>query len=307
MRDEAHSVAAALDSCLNQTYTGDLEIIVADAMSTDGTRDIVQAYARSHPVHLVDNPNRSTPAGLNAAIDVARGDVIVRCDAHSVLPARYVESAVQVMQETQAANVGGVQRAVGRTPMQRAIAAAMSNPLGVGDARFHTGGPPGAVDTVYLGVFDRDALAAVGGFDETLERNQDYELNVRLRGAGYTVWFDPSLEVRYAPRPTLGALWRQYSDYGRWKRRVLCMHPSSIKARQAAPPALVLGLGTSALLLATPLRRVGGVAIGAYCVALGSAGVYEALRTRDAAALLAAPAIGVMHIAWGIGFLGPRK
>ena len=187
--------------------------------------------------------------------------------------------------------------------MQRGIAAAMTNTLGVGDARFHKGGNPGEVDTVYLGVFDRDALARAGGFDETLERNQDYELNVRLRGAGYTVWFDPSIEVRYTPRSTLGALWRQYSQYGQWKRTVLGMHPSSIKARQAAPPLLVLGLGTSALLLATPLRRVGSVAIGAYCAALGGAGVYEALRTRDAAGLLAAPAIGVMHLAWGIGFL----
>ena len=303
MRDEARNIGAALDSCLAQSYAGDLEIVVADAMSTDATREVVREYSGSHPVRLVDNPDKSTPAGLNAAIAEATGEVIVRCDAHSVLPPLYVATAVRILQETKAANVGGVQRAVGTGAMQRGIAAAMTNPLGVGNARFHTGGPPGEVDTVYLGVFDRGALAAVGGFDETLVRNQDYELNVRLRAAGYTVWFDPSLEVRYSPRSTLAKLWSQYNQYGKWKRQVVGMHPSSIKARQAAPPLLVLVLAGSTVLLATPLRRFGGTVIGMYCLTLGGAGIYEAVRTRDAAALLAMPAIGVMHIAWGIGFL----
>jgi succinoglycan biosynthesis protein ExoA len=303
VRDEVHSIGNTLDSCLDQSYTGSLEIIVADAMSTDGTRDVVRKYSDAHPVCLVDNPDRSTPAGLNAAIEEATGDVIVRCDAHSVLPPDYVETAVRILHETNAANVGGVQRAVGTEPMQRGIAAAMTNFLGVGDARFHRGGPPGEVDTVYLGVFDRFALEGVGGFDETLVRNQDYELNVRLREAGHTVWFDPSLEVRYSPRSTLAGLWRQYYQYGNWKRTVIGMHPSSLRARQAAPPLLVVGLAGAALLLATPLRRVGAAAIGAYAAALGAAGIREAIRTKDAAALLSAPSIGVMHISWGLGFL----
>ena len=303
VRDEVTSIAATLDSCLTQNYAGDLEIVVADAMSTDGTRDVVRIYGESHSVRIVDNPVRSTPAGLNAAIDEATGDVIVRCDAHSVLPRDYVATAVRVLQETGAANVGGVQRAVGTTPMQRAIAAAMTNPLGVGDARFHRGGPPGEVDTVYLGVFDRWTLTEVGSFDESLERNQDYELNVRLRTAGHTVWFDPSLEVRYSPRATLPALWRQYNQYGKWKRQVVGMHPSSLRVRQAAPPILVLTLAGSTALLATPLRRLSGAVLGSYVVALAGAGVWEVLRTRDPATLLAAPAIGVMHLAWGTGFL----
>jgi len=307
VRNEVTSLGAAIDSCLAQAYEGDIEIVVADAMSTDGTRYVVRGYADSHPVRLVDNPQRSTPAGLNAAIEDSTGEVIVRCDAHSVLPDYYVGTAIRLMHETKAANVGGVQRAVGHSPMQRGIAAAMTNPLGVGDARFHKGGEPGAVDTVYLGVFDRAALDSVGGFNETLQRNQDYELNVRLRGAGHTVWFDPSLEVQYEPRPTLSALWRQYSQYGQWKRTVLGMHPSSVKARQAAPPLLVIGLGGSVVLLATPLRRLGGAAIAGYLAALGTAGVYEWVRTRDPATMLAAPAIGVMHIAWGVGFLTGRQ
>jgi len=305
--DEAGSVGAALDSCLAQTYRGELEIVVADAMSTDGTRAVVQRYSRSHPVRLVDNPNRSTPAGLNVAIEASMGDVIVRCDAHSVLPDHYVATAVRVMHETRAANVGGVQRAVGSTPVQRGIAAAMTNPLGVGDAKFHRGGSAGETDTVYLGVFERNALIDVGAFDETLERNQDYELNVRLRDAGYTVWFEPSLEVGYSPRSTLGGLWRQYNEYGRWKRRVLGMHPSSIRARQVAPPLLVIGLGGSIVSLVTPLRKVGAVAIGTYAAALGIAGIYEAVRTKDPAALLSAPSIWIMHVSWGLGFLAGSR
>jgi glycosyltransferase involved in cell wall biosynthesis len=307
VRNEAVSIEATLDSCVRQTYGGSLEVIVADAMSDDGTRDIVERFGDTHAVLLVDNVDLVTPAGLNRAIAASHADVIVRCDAHSVLPSRYVKDAVHTLAASGAANVGGIQRAIGVTPTQRGIAAAMTNPLGVGDAKFHRGGSAGPVDTVYLGVYPRAVLEEVGGFDESLTRNQDYELNVRIRDAGYTVWFEPRLVVDYQPRSSLRALWRQYNEYGRWKRTVIGMHPSSLRARQAAPPLLVVGLGCSLLLLATPLRRIGAATIGAYGAALGIAGIYEAVRTRDAAALLSTPAIGVMHVSWGLGFLvGPR-
>ena len=307
VRNEVGSIATTLDSCLDQSYAGTLEVIVADAMSDDGTRDIVERYALTNDVRLVDNTARVTPTGLNRAIEASIGDVIVRCDAHSVLPPHYVENAVRTLTETEAGNVGGVQKAVGTTPMQRGIAAAMTNPLGVGDAKFHRGGTPGPVDTVYLGVYRRAVLEEVGGFDESLVRNQDYELNVRIRNAGYTVWFDPRRVVDYQPRSSLSALWRQYNDYGRGKRCVVAKHPSSLKPRQAAPPVLVLGLAASVVSLATPLRRVGTAVLVGYGAALGIAGAYEATKRRDSAALLAAPAIGVMHIAWGLGFLGGRS
>lgn len=305
VRNEVDSIAATLDSCINQHYEGPIEVIVADAMSNDGTREVVQGYA--HAVRLVDNPELVTPAGLNRAIESSTADVIVRCDAHSLLPFHYVENAVRILAETEAGNVGGVQRAVGVTPLQRGVAAAMTSPLGVGDAKFHRGGAPGPVDTVYLGVFPRKILDEVGGYDESFIRNQDYELNIRIQEAGYTVWFDPSLEVEYAPRSNMGALWRQYNDYGRWKRRVVAKHPSSLKARQVAPPVLVIGLASAVVSLATPLRCLGATAIGGYGVALVAAGIREALRTRDPAALAAAPAIAVMHIAWGVGFLTAKS
>jgi GT2 family glycosyltransferase len=179
----------------------------------------------------------------------------------------------------------------------------MTNPLGVGNAKFHRGGSAGPVDTVYLGVYPRSVFEEVGGFDESLVRNQDYELNVRIRNSGHTVWFDPLLVVDYQPRASLGALWRQYSDYGQWKRRVVAKHPSSLKLRQAAPPILVVGLAASAVSLATPLRKAGAAVLVGYAAALGLASLYEAATKRDAATLLTGPAIGIMHVAWGIGFL----
>jgi glycosyltransferase involved in cell wall biosynthesis len=306
-RNEVDTIEATLNSCVQQTYEGFLGVIVADAMSDDGTRDIVERFGRDHAVRLVDNADRTTPAGLNRAIEASDADVIVRCDAHSVLPDGYVRDAVRTLVGTGAGNVGGIQRAVGTTSLQRGIAAAMTNPLGVGDAKFHRGGCAGPVDTVYLGVYPRNVLKEVGGFDESLVRNQDYELNVRIRNAGRTVWFDPHLVVDYQPRASLGALWRQYNDYGRGKRRVVAKHPSSLKPRQAAPPILVIGLAASVVSLATPMRRVGTAVFVGYAAALGVAGVYEAVKRRDNAALLAAPAIGVMHIAWGLGFLGGRS
>jgi succinoglycan biosynthesis protein ExoA len=303
VRNEADSIASTLDSCLNQRYAGTIEVVVADAMSDDGTRDVVEHFGLTHAVRLVDNAALTTPAGLNLAIESSDVAVIVRCDAHSVLPPDYVKNAVRILAETDAGNVGGIQKAVGSTPMSRGIAAAMTNLLGVGDARFHRGGSAGPADTVYLGVFPRTVLEELGGYDESLIRNQDYELNVRIRKVGYSVWFDPTLEVEYAPRSSLTALWRQYNDYGRWKSQVIAKHPSSLKLRQAAPPVLVVGLFMSAVSLATPIRRAGAAVLVGYAAALGIAGIYEATKRRDPFALLAAPAIGVMHIAWGLGFL----
>jgi glycosyltransferase involved in cell wall biosynthesis len=305
VRNEVSTITATIDACLGQRYDGDIEIVVADGGSDDGTGEVLASY-RDRGVRVIDNPGRTAPHGLNAAIAASSGDVIVRCDGHSILPEDYVDRVTRVLATTGASNVGGVQRAIGRTPIQRGIARAMTNPLGVGDAKFHRGGDAGPTDTVYLGAFDRSALQAVGGFDETLTRNQDYELNVRLREAGGTVWFDPEIEVVYTPRSGLLALWRQYYDYGRWKRRVVRMHPDSLRWRQAGPPILVIGLVGSVVLVATPGRALGAAVIGVYICALGAAGVYEAVASRDAAGILAGPAIAVMHIAWGAGFLTGR-
>jgi cellulose synthase/poly-beta-1,6-N-acetylglucosamine synthase-like glycosyltransferase len=210
---------------------------------------------------------------------------------------------VAIIQATDAANVGGIQESVGEGFMQRAVAIAQATPLGVGDARYRLGGDPGEVDTVYLGVFRREALEAVGGFDPTFERNQDYELNWRLRRAGLKVWFDPRLRVRYAPRDSLPALARQYYDYGRWKRTMLRLHPSSVRLRQLAAPTLVVGLLLSAILAVTGASGWAIVVPGAYVAAIASTTIYELGKRKSLAALGLLLAIPTMHLSWGMGFL----
>lgn len=253
-------------------------------------------------VGSVPNPAGTTSAGLNLAVAATAGEIIVRCDAHSTLPPGYVATALAALEGTGAVNVGGRQVPTGRTLQERAIALAMQSPIGAGDARYRIGGDPGPVDTVYLGVFRRDALEAVGGFDETMVRNQDYELNWRLRQAGGLVWFDPNLVVGYRPRGSLVDLWKQYFQYGWWKRVMLRRHPGSLRWRQLAPPLLVAGLivsGLSALVhpafaLALP-ATYGMVTVGA--------AVADGIRHREPAAALEPLALWVMHIAWGSGFI----
>lgn len=304
VRNEAPFIEATIDSILDQDYPGPIEVVVADGMSDDGTRAILdRLVARDTRVRYVDNPTGRTPNGLNLAIAATRGDVIVRCDGHAELPPGYVKTAMAVMEESGAVNVGGVQHAVGVSWMQRAIAYAMSSPIGVGDARFHYGGEPGPVDTVYLGVFRRDALVAAGMFDESLTRNQDYELNIRLRENGGKVWFDPRLRVTYRPRQTLGGLWSQYFQYGRWKRRVIRMHPGSARLRQLIPPLFVLALLASVVVALTPWRRLAIVIPGLYLALLLLGTIRHLAKTRDSAVLGFPAAVATMHVAWGLGFL----
>jgi glycosyltransferase involved in cell wall biosynthesis len=298
-RNAAGVIRSAIESARSQDYAGSIEIVVADGMSTDGTRSI----AESMGCVVVSNPGGTTPDGLNAAIAASAGQVIVRCDAQAQLPTDYVSTAVGVLKETGAANVGGLQDAVGEGFMQRAIAIAQSTPLGVGDARYRLGGEPGEVDTVYLGVFDRTALADVGGFDPLFERNQDYELNWRLRQAGYQVWFDPRLRVRYTPRAGLGALARQYYDYGRWKRQMLHLHPRSLRPRQLAAPALVLGLLASIGVALSGAGEPASLIPGLYLLVITSTTVFELVRRKTVAALGLPLAIPTMHLCWGAGFL----
>ncbi len=307
VRNEVAAIGGAIDACLAQDYGGSIEIVIADAMSNDGTRQAVRRRMNTGAIRIVDNVALSTPSGLNRAIEASSGEVIVRCDARAVLPPHYVRRAVDLLDTTGAANVGGMQRAVGREPIQRAIAYAMTNRLGVGAARFHLGGQAGPVDTVYLGSFRADTLNELGGFDETLVRNQDYELNIRIRDSGQRVYFHPDLVVDYAPRATMGGLFRQYFDYGRWKRRVIRTHPGSLRPRQAGPPVLVVTLGVAVGLLATPYRPAGLLVMGAYVATLAGVSAVVAVRKTDAAGLMTGVAVGSMHVAWGCGFLFGRR
>lgn len=306
VREEAASLRAAVAAVLDQGYPGDMELILAVAPSRDATEQIARSLADTEThVRMVQNPVGSTPAALNRAIAAATGEVIARVDAHAELTPGYLARAVEVLQETAAANVGGIQRAVGTTAMQRAIAAAMSSRFGTGDARFHYGGQPGPIDSVYLGVFRAEVLRAVGGFDEQLLRNQDYELNVRLRALGEVVWFDPQLEVRYRPRGSLRALASQYWQYGRWKRVTLRKHPGSLRWRQLAPPAVVVA--NAASLATAPVLPWTLAVPAAYLVGVLVASALSGANTPQVAVRL--PLVYItMHHSWGAGFLvGPPR
>jgi glycosyltransferase involved in cell wall biosynthesis len=301
LNEERH-LAHAVRAIFEQDYPGSLEVCLALGPSTDSTNELARRLQANEPrLRTVDNPSGKTPAGLNAAIRATTGEVVVRVDGHSVLSPGYITRAVETLRRTGAVNVGGVQKAEGTTPFERALATAMASPFSMGGARFHTGGEEGSVDTVYLGVFDRAAIERVGLFDETLIRNQDYELNIRLRQAGGTVWFDPALEVAYRPRPSWRALARQYVEYGAWKRHVLRMHPGSLKVRQVVPPITLLAIVAS--IVASAWLPITLVIPGLYVVAV----VVAALATswRDVIRLTAI--FPTVHMSWAWGFLFGRR
>lgn len=293
IRDEAAHLEAAIDSVRSQQFPGRLRIFLGIGPSADGTEALAERLAaRSDDLVVVPNPSGTTPAGLNAAIRAGAAPVVVRVDGHSVLSSGYVQRAVEQLRSTGAANVGGRQVPLPGTRFEEAVAAATTSWFGTGGASYRVGGQPGPVDTVYLGVFDRAAIEAVGLFDERLIRNQDYELNIRLREHGHEVWFDPELWVGYRPRGSWRALAKQYYGYGYWKAQVLRLHPASLRLRQGVPP---LTIGAVALAtLATPRRRVAGLLPLSYLSVLL---VAARGRPRVATAML------VLQGAWSAGAL----
>ena len=299
-RNAEATIGTAIDSVLSQDYRGPVEVIVADGSDTTAVSDLVR---RRYPtVRLVPNPEQTAGFGLRAAQRVATGEVIVRCDAHTVFPPGYLRRAVSTLQRTGAANVGGRQQPVGITFFGRAVAMAMTTPLGAGGARYRLGGAEGPVDTVFLGAFRRDALEAAGGVDPTFVRNQDYELNWRLRARGETVWFDPELVVTYRPRSTLRDLAWQYFNYGRWKRVVARRHPTSLLPRHLASPLLLLGLAASPVLAVAGATSAAAAVLLTYFLTLTLGSLTIGIRRRSFAALLLPLVLATMHLSWGIGF-----
>jgi glycosyltransferase involved in cell wall biosynthesis len=304
--EEAH-LRAAVSTMLGQDYPGPMEVLLALGPSRDRTDEIAAELAAADDrVRLIPNPTGATGAGLNRALEAARHDEVVRLDGHALVPPDYVKVAVETLQRTGADNVGGTMAAEGVTDFQRAVAAAMTSPLGVGQASFHVGGEEGPAPTVYLGTFRREVLARLGGYDETFLRAQDWELNHRIRANGGVVWFTPRLTVSYRPRSTLRALARQYRDYGRWRRVVMREHEGTASLRYLAPPAavVVVAVGTVVGLAGWRPALVAPVGYAAAVVA-GSLVVGRGLPGRSRAWLPLV--IATMHGSWGVGFLtSPR-
>ena len=304
-RNAEATIAECLDSVISQDYPSPVEVIVADGSDTPATAELIRRLFPS--VRLIPNPDQLHVPGILAALQVATGCVIVRCDAHAFFLPGYLRGAVETLQRTGAANVGGRQRAVGITFFERAVATAMTTPLGAGDARYRLGGPAGPTDTVYLGVFRREALEAAGSFNRSLCGNEDYEVNYRLRQRGETVWFDPELAVEYRPRGTLRALAKQYFNYGRMKISMLRQHPASLRIRHLAAPLLVSGLAVSALLAPAGAPWEAAVALPlAYLFVLMMGSLTVGIRRRSYTAFILPVILATMHLSWGAGFFLPH-
>lgn len=299
--NEEKYLADSVGAILNQNFEGALEIILAIGPSQDKTMEIARKLQREDSrVVIVENPSGRTAAGLNLAISASSYSIIVRVDGHSNIPVNYCQLAYQILKDTGAVNVGGIMDAVGQSIFEKSVARAMRSPLGVGASRFHTGGAPGEVDTVYLGVFRKEALLAVGGFDERFTRAQDWELNFRLRELGGAVYFDPRLIVTYRPRSTIVALARQYFQYGRWRRVVSRRHKGTINYRYLAPPFTVLAtlISLAAGWLISPVLFLPALIYGLFIL------IASILIGKSLGEILCLPAILLtMHISWGIGFL----
>jgi succinoglycan biosynthesis protein ExoA len=310
LNEERH-LESAVAGVLGQDYPGELEVVLAVGPSRDATRAIADALATADPrVRVIDNPAARTPHALNLGIAAARHDVIVRVDGHGMLADGYVRRAVELLEETGAANVGGVMDAQGSTPFEEAVAAAYTTKLGLGGSTFHLAeSQAGPAETVFLGVFRREALLAVGGFDETLHRAQDWELNHRLLASGRLIWFSPELRVTYRPRSTVLALAKQMYDTGKWRREVIRRYPDTANVRYLAPPVATLAiavgsvLGTLGSLTGSRLLRVGWAAPAGYAAVVVGGSAVTARSMSEAARLRLPLVLAVTHLSWGAGFL----
>jgi glycosyltransferase involved in cell wall biosynthesis len=304
LNEELH-LLNAVQSILTQDYAGTLEIILALGPSHDKTDEVAQTLAsKDARILLVQNPTGRTAAALNLAINKSTNPVIVRVDAHAELQRNYISLAIEVMKSSGAVNVGGIMGAEGFSYFEKTVARAMRSPLGVGASRFHTGGKAGYVDTVYLGVFIRSAVIAVGGFDERFIRAQDWELNYRLREAGGKIFFDPRLHVTYRPRSTVRALAKQYFEYGRWRRVVSRRHQGTINYRYLAPPFSLIGTVLSIALAAT-IHSLFIIPAGIYASFLIIASLLTGKGFLEK--ILMPIVLFTMHMSWGLGFLTSPK
>ncbi|MGW2630041.1 glycosyltransferase family 2 protein [Streptomyces chattanoogensis] len=293
---------------LEQEYAGEMEVVIALGPSTDRTDEIAAELVKEDArVHTVPNPTGRTPAALNAAIKASRHPIVVRVDGHGMLSPGYITTAVRLLEETGAQNVGGIMHAEGENAWEDAVAAAMTSKIGVGNAAFHTGGEAGPAETVFLGVFRREALEQQGGYNEEFIRAQDWELNFRIREAGGQIWFSPELKVRYRPRPNLKALAKQYKDYGKWRHVVARYHAGSINLRYLAPPTAVCAIAAG-LVVGAAVTPWGLIVPAGYLAAI-TAGSLPAGKGLSLKARAQIPlALATMHMSWGYGFLtSPRS
>jgi len=308
VRNEAAFISRSVRAVLAQDYPHDrMEVIVADGLSEDGTPEIIDALSKQDPnVRLIDNPGKIVSTGLNAALRLARGDVVVRVDGHCEIASDYVRRCVSHLAEDKVDCVGGPVETVGETYTAEAIAAAMSSAFGVGGSAFRV---PGKVarfaDTVPFPAYRRETLERAGPFDEELVRNQDDEYNYRVRRLGGRILLSPDIRSRYYSRASFFKLWKQYFQYGYWKVRVMQKHSRQMLPRQFVPPLFVMAL--SLLVLTAPFVTVSKFLLAAillaYVILNLGASIAAAGRTKWRVLPLLPMAFTIIHLAYGSGFV----
>lgn len=299
--DEEEHLPDVARQMLGQRFDGTVEFLFIDGGSEDRTAAIVEDLAaRDDRVRLLPNPHGHTPAALNIGLRAARGRFIVRMDAHTRYPDDYIAQGVARFEQGGVAHVSGPQRADWYDDGSRRAAIALRSRLGVGGAAFRTATGEVEVDSGFLGVWERERLLELGGWDERWVINQDGELAARLRAGGGRIVCIPQMTASYLPRNRLRRLGRQYFRYGRYRARTCLRHPSSTRRSHLVPPAL------AATVAVAPWSRLARAGVAAYAVAVLAESVRLAASEPDAEPLdaIALPAVfAAMHLPWGAGFL----
>ena len=312
--NEVDYVEAAVSSILAQDYDGAVEIVLALAPSTDGTDALVHRMAHDDErITVIDNPGMHIPIGLNRAIAVARHPVVIRVDAHTQLEPDYTQRGVAELERKDAANLGGIMVATGRPGFQAAVARAYNSSLGLGGASYHAGhAEPGPAESAYLGIMRASAVRSIGGFDESIRRGEDWEMNFRLRKAGHLVWLDPGLRVTYWPRDTWNKLARQFLSTGIWRGELARRLGAKNPLRFFAPPLLVANLVVTLVVAVLQLTGVVGGTVGwiaslVYLGPLAYVGVLVIAAVTTSGSLLDriryVVVLATMHVCWGAGFI----
>ncbi|MCW2739642.1 MAG: glycosyl transferase family 2 [Blastococcus sp.] len=300
-RNEERNLGRTLEALRRQDYPN-LEIIVVDGDSSDGTVDVVKQHMAEDPrIEVLPNPRRITPVALNIALAHARGQWLVRMDAHSTVDPGYVSAAVARLREGRWGGVGGRKDGVATTPAGRAIAAALGSKFGVGGSVYHHGVAEQEVDHIPFGAYPTALVRQLGGWDERLVTNQDFEFDYRLRSTGAPLLFDPRLRIDWQSKETVRDLYLQYRRYGRGKVDVVRLHPKSLRPRHLLPPLLVPYLALAAL-IGVRRPRLAAAMVAPYAAGLAVASVQTGRALDDPRARRFVPAAFLaMHVGWGVG------
>jgi len=312
--NEERFIETALENLCNQYDKQNYEIIIVDGRSSDRTREVIKQFGEKRSdvsLRVIDNPDRAIPRALNLGIAAARGELILRMDSHAAPSPGYVRRCVELLLKNEASVVGMYCHVCpsDETVAARAIAAVVSHPFGIGDAsyRLNQGQPQQAVDTVAFGSFRKTLWQELGGFNETLHTNEDYDFNYRVRAAGGVVLLDRAEHTTYFARGTLGDLVSQYFRYGKWKARMIRLHPQSIKLRHMIAPVFVLSLIILPFLgwLWTPAWILLAIELGLYlALAVYFAAQIARNEERRLALTLFIPVVFfTLHVTWGVSFL----